>query len=152
MMGEWFECKVTYQKEVGDGKTKKVTEAYLVDAMNFTDAEKRIIEEMQPFMSGEFTVSDIKRVKYAELFEDDRESADKWFKVKINIITLDEKSGAEKKTPQNILLQSSTFTEAIKTLNERMNADGSTLEYTIASANETTIMDVFHYAEARPEV
>ncbi|MGN1260749.1 MAG: DUF4494 domain-containing protein, partial [Alloprevotella sp.] len=102
MMNEWFECKVKYEKTMDDGKVKKVNEPYLVDAISFTEAEKRIIEEIKPFMTGEFQVSDIKRARYAELFETAEESADRWFKAKLTFITLDEKSGAEKKTSQNV--------------------------------------------------
>ena len=42
---------------------RKVTEPYLVDALSFTEAEARIIEEIRPFVSGEFTVTDIKRAR-----------------------------------------------------------------------------------------
>lgn len=88
MNNEWFECKVKYEKTMENGLVKKVTEPYLVDALNFTEAEARIIEEITPFMTGAFEVSDIKRAHYAELFEapgDD--SADKFFRAKLLFIT-----------------------------------------------------------------
>lgn len=66
-MHTWFECKIRYEKVVENGMQKKVTEPYLVDALSFTEAEARIIEEMTPFISGEFTVSDIKRANYSEI-------------------------------------------------------------------------------------
>ena len=79
MMNEWFECKVRYEKTLENGLVKKVTEPYLVDALSFTEAERRFIEEIEPFMSGEFQVTDIKRAKYAELFETDEDgSKPKW--------------------------------------------------------------------------
>ena len=90
-MHTWFECKIRYEKVMENGMQKKVTEPYLVDALSFTEAEARIIEEMTPFISGEFTVSDIKRANYSELFPSDEESADRWFKCKLIFITLDEK-------------------------------------------------------------
>ena len=98
MMHNWFECKIRYEKVAENGMNKKVTEPYLVDALSFTEAESRIIEEITPFISGEFTVSDIKRANYSELFFCEDDEADKWFKCKLYFITLDEKSGAEKKT------------------------------------------------------
>ena len=112
MMNEWFECKVKYERTMDDGKVKKVNEPYLVDALSFTEAEERIIEERKHYMSGEFQVSDIKRARYAELFETDDESADRWFKVKLTFITLDEKTGAEKKTSQNVLVQAADLRAA----------------------------------------
>ena len=79
-MHTWFECKIRYEKVMENGMQKKVTEPYLVDALSFTEAEARIIEEMTPFISGEFTVSDIKRANYSELFPSEEEAADRWFK------------------------------------------------------------------------
>ena len=67
-MNSWFECKVKYDKEIEGGMQKTVSEPYMVDALSFTEAESRILEEMRPFISGEFTVANIKRVKISELF------------------------------------------------------------------------------------
>ena len=144
MMNEWFECKVRYEKTLENGLVKKVTEPYLVDALSFTEAERRFIEEIEPFMSGEFQVTDIKRAKYAELFETDEDAA--------AFITLDEKSGAEKKSNQNMLIQASDLRDAVKRLDKGM--EGTMADYEIASIAETPIMDVFHYkaeADEKPE-
>lgn len=149
MMNEWFECKIKYEKTMDNGQMKMVTEPYLVDAINFTEAEKRIIEEMTPFMTGEFQVADIKRARYAELFETLGDEADRWFKCKLTFVTLDEKSGAEKKTSQNVLVQASDLRGAIKRLDEGMK--GSMMDYVISSVAETPIMDVYHYQQAVPE-
>lgn len=143
MMNEWFECKVKYEKTLENGLVKKVTEPYLVDALSFTEAERRFIEEITPFMSGEFQVTDIKRAKYAELFETTEDTADKWFKAKVAFITLDEKSGAEKKSNQNMLIQASDLRDAVRRLDKGM--EGTMADYEIASIAETPLMDVFHY-------
>lgn len=152
MMHTWFECKIRYEKMMENGMNKKVTEPYLVDALSFTEAEKRIIEEITPFITGEFTVSDIKRGNYSELFFSDEESADRWFRCKIIFITLDEKSGAEKRTSTNVLVQAADLRDAVKKLDEGMK--GTMADYQIGSVTETTIMDVFHYGEVndKPEV
>ena len=126
-----------------NGLTKKVSEPYLVDAISFTEAEKRIIEEIRPFMTGEFVISDIKRANYSEVFFCDAESADRWFKCKLSFITLDEKSGAEKKTNSYALVQAGDLREAIKYLDEQMK--GTIMDYQIASVAETMIMDVYPY-------
>ena len=76
-MAEWFECKIKYERTMENGMLKKVNEPYLVDALNFTEAERRITEEIAPFMMGEFQVSDIKRARFAEIFETTDESADR---------------------------------------------------------------------------
>ena len=67
-MHNWFECKVSYEKMMENGMQKKVTEPYLVDALSFTEAESRIIEEIRPFITGEFTITDIKRARISEIF------------------------------------------------------------------------------------
>ena len=151
-MHTWFECKIRYEKMMENGMNKKVTEPYLVDALSFTEAEKRIIEEITPYITGEFTVSDIKRANYSELFFNDEDSADRWFRCKIVFITLDEKSGAEKRTSTNILVQAADLHDAVKKLDEGMK--GTMADYQIGSVAETAIMDVFPYGEVndRPEV
>ena len=148
-MHNWFECKIRYEKTLENGMNKKVTEPYLVDALSFTEAESRIIEEMTPFISGEFTVSDIKRANYSELFSSDEEKADRWFKCKLYFITLDEKSGAEKKTATQVLVQAADLRDAVKKLDKRM--EGTMADYSIASVTETAIMDVYPY-KAEPDV
>jgi len=126
-----------------NGMAKKVTEPYLVDALSFTEAEKRIIEEMSYFISGEFTVSDIKRANYSELFFSDEESADRWFKCKVIFITLDERTGAERRTSTNMLVQAANLRDAVKKLDEGMK--GTMADYQIGSVAETAIMDVYPY-------
>jgi hypothetical protein len=143
-MGTWFECKIRYQKIMENGKEKKVTELYIVDALSFTEAEARIIEEVQPFMTGEFVVSDIKRVPYSELFPSNEEAADRWYKCKIVFIAIDEKSGAERRTSTHILVQASDLRDAVKKLDEEMK--GTLGDYQIVSIAETMVMDVYPYS------
>lgn len=148
-MAEWFECKIKYDRTLENGLVKKVNEPYLVDALNFTEAERRIIEEVAPFMTGEFQVSDIKRARFAEIFESTDESADRWFKGKLVFVTLDEKSGKEKKSSHNVLIQAADLRDAVKRLDLGMK--GSMMDYIIASVTETPIMDVYHYKADIPE-
>lgn len=148
-MAEWFECKIKYERTLENGMVKKVNEPYLVDALNFTEAERRIIEEVAPFMTGEFQVSDIKRARFAEIFETTDAEADRWFKGKLVFVTLDEKSGKEKKSSHNILIQASDLRDAVKRLDLGMK--GSMMDYVIASVTETPIMDVYHYKADIPE-
>ena len=149
MMPTWFECKIRYEKTLENGVNKKVTEPYLVDALSFTEAEARIIEEMTPFISGEFTVSDIKRANYSELFFSEEEAADRWFKCKLAFITLDEKSGAEKKTSTNVLVQAADLRDAVKKLDKGM--EGSMVDYVISAISETAIIDVYPFT-AEPDI
>ena len=110
-MANWFECKVRYDKTMENGAVKKVNEPYLLDALSFTEAEARMIEEITPFISGDFSISAVKRTKIAEIFWDD--TADKWYLVKVAFITIDEKTAAEKKSTSMILVAANNFQGAV---------------------------------------
>lgn len=142
-MACWFECKVKYDKTLPSGEVKSVTEPYLVDALSFTEAESRLIEEMKPYISGEYSVADIRRARIAELFESAAESDDKWYKAKVAFITIDEKKGVEKRTVQLMLVQGGSVRRALTQLEEGMK--GMMSDYEVVSLAETAIMDVFKY-------
>ena len=139
----WFECKIQYEKTMEDGLQKKVTETYTTDALSFTEAEQRIMEEMSSYISGEFEVSDIKKATYKEIFFSDEEMADRWYKAKLQFITIDEKTEKEKRSNVNYLVQAGTLNGAVKNLDEVMG--GTMIDYVIAAVAETTLMDVFEY-------
>ncbi len=138
-MANWFECKVRYDKIQENGAVKKVSEPYIVDALSFTEAEARIIEEQTPFISGDFSVSAVKRTKISEIFWND--GADRWYMVKVAFITIDERSGVEKRTSTLILVQASNFKEALDNFIEGMK--GTMADYEVVSIAETPIMDVY---------
>lgn len=139
----WFNCKVRYSKTIENGAEKKVTEEYLVEDFNFCSAENRIVEEMKPFISGEFEVSAMKKENYAEIFMSDKDEDDTWYKVKAKFVTIDEVSGKEKKTPFLYLVQSSSTANAIAFFKEKMKDTMS--DYFISSVSETPIIDVYSY-------
>ncbi len=140
-MALWFECKVRYDKMQENGVVKKVNEPYLVDALTFTEAEQRINEEMKPYISGEFSISAVKKTKISEIFFDD--AGDRYYMVKVNFMTLDEKSGTEKKAVSQILVQASDFDGAVARFKKGM--EGSMADYEIGSLSETMLMDVYPY-------
>ena len=138
-MANWFECKVRYDKMQENGAVKKVNEPYLVDALSFTEAESRITEEQAHYISGEFSVSAVKRTKISEIFFN--ETGDRWYMVKVAFITIDEKTGVEKKTSTLILVQASTVKEAFDNFLEGMKT--TMADYEIQSITETPLMDVY---------
>lgn len=137
----YFETTVKFEKTVEEGKILKVSEKYLVDALSFTGAEARIIEEMKPFISGEFQVSKITRAKINELFAN--ENGDKWYKCKVFFVSLDEVKVVEKLTSSTMYAQANDTVDAERVLREGMK--GSMADYVIASITETKILDVFNY-------
>ena len=147
----WFICKIRYEKVMEDGLQKKVTEQYVVDALSFTEAEARIIEEMSQYISGEFEVVEIDRCVFKEIFFSDEETADKWYKAKLKFITIDEKTEKEKKSTVYYLVQAGSFEGARKNIDEVMG--GTMINYVIDTVSETKIMDVFEYkhSDDKPE-
>ena len=153
-MSKWFETKVEFEKTIEDGSQKKVKEAYTVDALSFTEAEERITEEMSAYISGEFNVKNIAEACYKEIFFSDLASADKWYKAKLQFITLDEKTDKEKRSNVYYLVQAGSFMQAVKNIEEVMGT--TMIDYVISSVTETAIMDVFEHnakkeADDKPE-
>lgn len=141
MMHAYFLSTVRYDKVMENGLQKTVNEQYLFDALSFTEAEARTIEELKPYISGEFSIPQIVKPRISELFLSDDTAADRYYKVKVSFITLDEKSGAEKKTNSFILVQASDFKNAYDRFIEGMK--GSMSDYEIVSIVETMIMDYY---------
>lgn len=143
MLGNWFECKVTGEKVTENDMTKSKPESYLVDAMSFTDAEARITKEVSPFFNGMIEIKNITPAKISELFINEADDADKWYKVKCNFITLDEKTQTEKRTANYMLVQAANFRGALDRFVEGMK--GTMADYEIASIQETPLLDVFPF-------
>lgn len=146
---DWFECKIKYQKQQEDGTQKKVTEQYAVNALSFTEAEKRIMEEMSSYISGAFEVSDIKKARYKEVVFDDADSSDKWYKVKVQYITLDERTAKEKLSNVYYLVNASTSKVALNNMIEYLGQGMA--DFKIASVVETKILDVYEYGTNNKE-
>ena len=160
-----YECGVRFDKMQENGAVKKVTEFYLVDAITFSEAEARIAKEVAPYISGEFDVVSIKRTNYSEIVYDKfnicseadaivqkitnansnaSDVADKWFKAKVNYITIDEKSGREKKNANYCIINAGSIKAAHDTLVSFMK--GTMADYEIATLDDTRIVDVYVYS------
>ena len=140
-MNYWFECKVKFDHTGNDGMIKSVSQVYLVEAISFTDAESIVIKEAQPYTSGEFEVVNIKRVKVGDLFE--HAGSDKWYRCKVNYISLDEEKQVEKKMAQIIIIQASTLRDAVNALYEDMR--GTLGDWEVVNVTETPIIDVLRF-------
>ena len=146
----WFECKIRYEKIMEDGLQKKVTEQYVVDALSFSEAEERIIEEMSHYISGEYEVTDVKKAVYKEIFFDDGDNcSDRWYKAKLQFITIDEKTEKEKRSAVTYLVQAGSFDKAVKNINEVMG--GTMIDYEKSNITETKIFDVFEHTKESTE-
>ncbi len=147
-MSTWFECKVKYQKIDQNGKEKMVSENYLVDALSFTEAEARITKEMEAYISGEFSVVNLKIANFSELLPS--EDGDRWFKCKVLIVLIDEAKGKEKKISTQMLVDALTIKDAYEKIEIYM--ESSVSDYEISSITLSNIMDVFPIHEEVEEV
>ena len=135
-MANYFEVKITFNKTLGNGKEKKVSELYLVDALSFTEAEAKITAEFSPLPN--FKVKSIRQYKVAEIVNKTDLDDSRYFKCKLNFITLDEKSGNEKKTAVYMLVDAENLDEAKVLLVEHMKS--TMADYSIEKIEETKIM------------
>ena len=148
----WFEAKIRYEKMMEDGCLKKVTETYVIDALSFGEAEKRILEEMTSYVSGEVEVCALKIAPYKEIFFADSNMDDKWYVAKLAFITIDENTDKEKKTRVCYLVNAGNINAAVKNIEEQMA--GTMIDYDTFNVSETQILDVFEYkpkGENKPE-
>lgn len=136
----WFEVRVRYEKTSEDGKQRAVTEQYVVEAMSFTEAEAAITAYIVPYVSGGFAITAITIAPYGEVFFTDDEKADKYFRVKVAFIILDEKTGKEKKTTATYLASAANTEGALR------NTDAAfaptMIDYYVSSITETALLDV----------
>ena len=146
---KWFETSIRYDKTLEDGMPKKVTELYVVDALSFGEAEETITKEMSAYISGEFDIKDIKIAPYKEIFFSDMDTADRWYKTKLQFITIDEKTAKEKRSSVNYLVNAGTLNGAVKNIDEVMG--GTMIDYVISNISETKFMDVYEHASKKAE-
>lgn len=139
----WFECKIRYEKIMEDGLPKKISEVYVVDALSFSEAEERIIEEMSSYISGEIEIVDVKIAPYREVFFADDNLADQWFKAKLSFITIDERTNKEKRTSMMYLVNAGNISSTINNIDKVMS--GTMIDYVTTSISATKIFDVFEY-------
>jgi len=148
-MQTWFESKAKYMKVSESGRETMVTENFLLDAVSFTDAESRMIRQMQSMVKGgEFSVVDIKKSKIAEIFP--FEEGEWWFKVTINLVTIDEEAGKEKKLRTYYLIMADDIKQALDRLDESLSY--LVIPYVVTSIAVSTIVDVFPYDPSEAQI
>ena len=139
----WFECKVTAEHQTEGQLTKTFNETYLIDALNCTAAEQRILQEITPYCHTQPTITSIRHIHIHELIPSQDENADRWYKARINLFTLDEKTSKEKKTTATIIIQATDLPDALSNLQKAMK--GTMLDWQTSLLQETNILDVFPY-------
>ena len=145
-MEQYYEVSIKFDKVQETGVIKKVTEKYLIEALSFTEAEKRATEFIAAYVSGKIDITAIRRLQIAEIFESKDEQADRWYRSKIAFIGIDEKTGVEKRSQQVVMVKAKDFDDARNAIQEGMK--GTFGDWEKAQLSETKIMDLVRYEEA----
>ena len=140
--GKWFECKVRYEQTQDDGMPKLVTETYVVDGIDFGDAFKGIYEYAIKNIADEFDIVAMKMAQYAEIALY-KSQGNVFYRVKINMITIDEKTDKQRKTPLFLLVRADNINEARKAVDDEY-MKGTMTDYEISSVVETKIVDFYY--------
>lgn len=143
----WYTCKIKYNKEQENGMLKQVTEAYLVDALSYTEAEARIYEAMERDIRAEFAVTIISKTNISEIIKEENETAEEWWKAKVVYVSVDGDSEKEVKINNYFLVAADNINECVNKVNEYLKS--MLVPYSIPSVTLTKIMDVFEYGEER---
>lgn len=140
-MLKYFETGVRYDKTLENGVIKPVTELYIVNAVSFTECEKIITEAMQPYLSGDFEVVKESITRISEIVDQEDATADRYYLVKYNFITIDERTAKEKKTAVLHLVHASDFDDAKKRAVKHMS--DTMADWEIDCIKETKYIDVY---------
>ena len=137
---DWYEVKMRYDKVYEDGREKKVTESYVVEAFSFGEAEKAAMEFLVSYLSGEIQIVNINPMKFKQVVFNEEESCDRYYKATLQFITLDERTEKEKYTQVYYLVQASSFDNCKETIRSFMGL--AMIDYQIVSVSETKVIDV----------
>lgn len=151
-MPNWFYGKIRYQQPIDDSnvgtrneefiRQKTITEAYLLDAVSYTEAEARLYQEVAA-NTPDFEIAALREVKFADVFLSDEVADLTYYKVKAVFILEDEKTGKQKKTPTNILIAASNPKQAYELVEQQLKRSLDPFE--ITDVNTTDILDVFPF-------
>ena len=138
--GTWFEVKVRYEQTQEDGMNKMVTETYVYKAEDFGEAYDKATKDMSTSISGEFEITAMKIAQYKEIIIQDERTEEKYYRVKVNLIILDEKTQKEKKTACYYLVNADSVEKARKYTDTALS--DTMMDYVIEAVQEAKIIDV----------
>jgi len=146
-MQTWFSCKVKYQKIDEHGKQVRANETYLVEAINFTEAETRIFDMMEQYGNGDIVVSGISKTNFSEIANYD--DGQYWYKAKVTWEDFDENSAKVSRMTNYLLVAANsvkqTFERVEETLSEMM------VPIDIPAISLSPILDVFPLFDGEEE-
>ncbi len=143
MNANWFEVDVWRIRIDEYGRELRVSEIYLLDAMSYTEAESRIIREMESITSGDFWITRLKKSNVTEVVESTDANDDRWYKAKVAIIDADKVSGREKRSFLYYLVAASDVSRALENLNKALET--FMVPWKVVSVSDSHVSDIFPY-------
>lgn len=135
----YFIATCKYEKMQENGAVKRVSEKYLCDALSVVEADAVVTENLKPYISGDFFTSKVENSPIAEVIGD--KEADKFYLAKVAFVTIDERSGKEKKTVSQWLIGGTDFNDAYEMVLREINKCMADIE--IVSLAETPIKEFY---------
>ena len=132
----FYEIKISYTRQTGEDNPAGVKETYMVEGLTCADVENRLIEEINPFISGEWEEKTYKQVQFYDLIPSPE--GDRWYKARVEMITIED-NGKEKRKAVSIFVQANNVTDANKTLQQSL----SNLDCEVVSITRSPILEVF---------
>ena len=131
----FYEIVTKYQRQTGEDNPGLVKETYLVEAINPTNAEARLVEEIEAFIFGDQETERITKRNIFDLFPN--EEATNWFKARVELITIDGEQESRKTV--TMLVQADTISDALRTLKDKT----ANLDCDIVGLAKSPILEVY---------
>ena len=146
-MQTWFSCKVKYQKIDEHGKQNRANETYLVEAINFTEAETRIFEMMEQYGNGDIMVTGISKTSFSEIVNYD--DGQYWYKAKVTWEDMEESSGKVSRVTNHFLVAANSVKQTYERIEQ--NLETLMVPFEIPAISISPILDVFPLFDGEEE-
>lgn len=117
-MKDYFEAKLKHVKIDDNGRERKVTETFILEAVSFTDAEAKMTEYGQQICKGGFEVKNIKESQVEKILDTEGEYA---WKARISSIMIDMDLGREKRFNSHWLAWADSLADALKKMQSEID-------------------------------
>ena len=132
----FYELKISYTRQTGEDNPAAVKETYMVEGLTCADVETRLIDEIKPFISGEWEVKSCKQVQFYDMIPNP--DAEHWYKARVEMITVED-NGKETRKGANIYVQANDLNEAVKSLMQSL----ASIDCEIVNIAKSPILEVF---------
>lgn len=135
----WYLAKIKYQLEQENGSLKTINESYLLKAVSYTDAEKRVFDIVAD-STPDFTIASLTKRNYTDVFQD--YGGESWYHIKAHYVSIDDSKGApkEKKVNCPMLISADTPKQAIERIEKY--TQNWLIPLVITGATQTQILEV----------